>query len=571
MPALDGRSVDARAPDATIDAVDAAIDTIADAAADAAIGMPDDAGPIVDAAIDATPVDAMPDAAPPPIDCGPMTGTPCGPCGVVSCVGSPDHLICAPNGSQCDIFSDTHTVDWPTGVAHQNYAGGIAFGDLDGDDQVDAVISGPDRLRVMRGDGSGGFAEQLNVITGAAPADIRGVVLVDYDGDGDLDLSATAEMPTEGLFLFQNDGAGTFAFHDGLQLEGVTWPGGPAWADYDGDGYLDVFVPAYVNYPSRLFRNLGGTAFQEVGTTLGVDNPAAASLQGLWLDYDLDGDQDLFIANDKGQGTGQACSLYRNNGDGTFADVGVSAGITHLVHGMGAAAGDFDGDGDLDIHVTVIGWVVDGQLLYVNLGNGTFAQRAHIFGAQASDYFGWGSEFADLDNDGDLDLIFASQYPEQPWLGERIGNKFVDLTPLLGFHPQGRIFGVNSADFDRDGRLDFGWRLRELDAGGVPMHLARFTRNITPNTGHWLRVALQGPAPNTRAIGALIRVQVGTGWKTRHLSAGTSFLGSSEQVAHFGLGAAATVDAIEVRWPGGPTAVYPGPWPVDQSIVLSPP
>lgn len=472
------------------------------------------------------------------------------------------------------MFEISTTVEWPPGVAPVSaYDGGVAFGDIDGDQQVDAVVSAPDRVRVLRGDGLGNFTIATSALPGAGPSVVRGVTLVDYDGDGDLDLALTAEQPNAGLYLFGNDGTGHF-FDETGKLGGVDvqLPGGPAWGDYDGDGYLDVFVPAYANHPSRLFRNQGGASFEEVGAAMGVANPPAMSLQGLWLDYDDDGDQDLLAVNDRGVVSGIPSVLYRNDGGSTFTDVGASAGITDLVEAMGVAAGDLDHDGDLDLYITDVGWQApDGQLLYINQGDGTFVEDAGNWVAEADDYLGWGVEFVDFDNDGDLDIALASQYPQQPWLGLNLGTRFMDIAPAVTGYPQERQFGMASADFDRDGRVDFGWRVRKLDTVNDPGALARFTRNIMPNTGHWLRVELAGRAPNTRAIGAVIRVRAGLITRTRLITAGSSFLSSSEPVAHFGLGGVTSVQTIEVRWPDGVTVQYPGPWAVDQTLVLSPP
>ena len=527
----------------------------------------------VDGALDGPDPDAAIDA-PHQMYCGPFDGDPCGPCGTITCSGSAINLFCIPNGAQCQLFADSTTVPWPAGVPPvSSYDGGLAFGDIDGDSHVDAAISGPDRLRVYRGDGLGGFSPVAGALTGSSPSVVRGVTLVDYDGDGDLDLSFTAELPGPAMYLFANDGTGHFV-DDSAKLGSVDvqWPGGPAWADYDGDGFLDAFVPAYANFPSRLFHNLGGVVFEEVGAAMGVDHPPAMSLQGLWLDHDGDGDQDLLVVNDRGPASGISSSLFRNDSPSPFTNVSVSAGITDLVEAMGVAAGDIDNDGDLDLYITDVGWIADdGQLLYINQGDGTFVEDDRTWAAEANDYFGWGAEFLDFDNDGDLDLTLAAMIPQVPWIAVNIGTRFIDIVPTVTGYPEERQFGLASADFDHDGRLDLGWRVRKVDSMGDPGALARFTRNTVTDPGHWLRVALNGSAPNTRAIGALIRVRTGLITRTRQIAAGNSFHSSSEPVAHFGLGSATTVNAIEVRWPGGTTAVYPGPWPVDQSISLSPP
>lgn len=557
--APDASTVDARAPVGDSSIADAAI-------ADSGPSEPDSG--VTDAS------HSTADAEPPAMYCGPHAGESCGPCGTITCSGSAINLVCENNGPSCSLFEFSTTTEWPAGSSPMTlFSGGLAFGDIDGDQHVDAAVSGPDRLRVYRGDGLGGFSYVSDALVGGGPGAVRAVTLVDYDGDGDLDISMSAEQPSPAMYLFANDGTGRFLNESSkLGAVDVQWPGGPAWADYDNDGYLDAFVPAFAGYPSRLFHNLGALGFEEVGAVMGVANPAGPSLQGVWLDYDNDGDQDLLVSNDRGNATGINSVLYRNDGASQFTDVSTAAGITALVDAMGIAIGDIDNDGDFDIYITDIGWVVpEGQLLYLNQGDGTFVPGQHQWRADVENYYGWGAEFLDFDNDGDLDLAMASAFPQQPWLGVNLGARFLDITPTLSSYPQGRQYGLASADFDGDGRLDLGWRLRNTDSMGDPGVLAHFTRNTAPTTGHWLRVALDGRAPNTRAIGAVIRVRTGLITRTRQISAGNSFHSSSEPIAHFGLGASPTVDAIEVRWPNGALATYPGPISGNQTITLAPP
>lgn len=499
------------------------------------------------------------DAEAPRIDAGspcPRYGATCGGCGVVRCVAG--LLVCdAPVGG-CPAFAPSARIPWPTGESIPLVGMGIGIGDLDGDGRVDAVVAGLLHPHLAWGDARG-VRTPRDAPLASLPGHDHGVSLVDVDGDGDLDVFLTMDG---GMRLLRNDaGVLTDGSRD-VGLPSAREPGGPAWADYDGDGDLDVFVPDYFGAPSKLLRN-DGTTFVDVAWELGVDLPEALSFQAAWLDYDGDGDPDLFVTNDKGDLTGQPCSLFRNDG-GTFTDVGRDAGITELVNAMGIAVGDVDGDLDLDILVTDIGTIDGGQLLYINRGDGTFENRAALHGADAAAHYAWGAELLDLDNDGDLDLLVGSQSPDEIFVAENLGDGiFVEIGPIFDTPIHRRQVGLASGDFDADGRLDIA--LTFHDSSDM---LARFYRNIRPGVGHHLRVALRAPSPNTRAVGATVEVRAGARTQTRALSVGGSFLSSSEPILHFGLGDATAVDAIEVRWPDGTRSTMTGPIEVDRTITV---
>lgn len=462
----------------------------------------------------------------------------------------------------CGVFDAAASVLAPGGPDEFLNAG-LAFGDVDLDGDVDAVVAPPTGLIVLLGDGAGGFTPAPGAVVGGGPTSVVAITLADWDGDADLDLLLTTTGPARGIYTYLNDGAGAFTPVVVPGVPMLPYPIGVTWGDYDRDGYLDVYIAGYMG--SALLRNLGGVAFEDVAPAFGIHAPTHAALQPTFVDYDLDGDLDLVVANDRGPTLGTTTALYRNDGSG-FTDVTAAAGFTERIDGMGIAVGDVDGDVDIDVFVTNIGAIAPGQLLYLNQGDGTFLEASAAWQVALLDAFAWGAVLADFENDGDLDLAVAGM--KAPWggvhVGENWGHGFIDLSDVVKTLPAESTYGLATADFDADGRLDLGWSTRDS------VVRARLYRNVWASPGHWLRVRLAGPPPNVHGLGATIFVDAGGRRHVRQLVAGSSYGSTSEGVAHFGLGATTVVDAIEVWWPTGLVTVTPGPIDADQIVTLSP-
>ncbi len=532
----------------------------------AACGRPPGDGLSADAGSRADPSRAYPTATgagdPGPQCAGLASGSACGICGAVEC--GELAVACAPGPEVCPLFESV-PIDGAVGGGGLQFGSGIAFGDVDGDGRVDAVVGSAERALLYIGTGAG-FKRTDQALVGGSPTNVGSVTLVDFDGDGDLDLFMTSREPAPGLHLRINDGTGRFRDASGeIPLPAMARPFGAAWGDFDRDGWLDVFIAGYLDEPSKLLRNVDGQRFEDVTHLIAADTAPQASLQPVWIDYDADGDLDLFVSNDFGPATGFPSSLYRNDGGDGFVLVSAEAGITELIYGMGIGVFDADADGDLDLYVTNIGWAAGGQKLYLNNGDGTFVERADEFGLAAYDRWGWGAEPIDVDNDGDADMALAAAFPASGWFAENKGEQYLDITYVAGDFPLGNtLYGVATADFDADGNLDIGWTT--LD----PLVGTRLYRNVHPDPGHWLRIRLAAPAPNTRAIGATVIVVAGGRRRAAAILAGNSYLSSSEPVAHFGLGDLQHVDSIEVRWPDGSVTYHDGPFTADQVIRLEP-
>ncbi len=392
----------------------------------------------------------------------------------------------------------------------------------------------------------------------------------DYDGDGAPDVYIASADGANALY--RNRGDGTFA--DVAGQAGVADPRsstGAAWADYDGDGDLDLFVANrfYATPESsitdRLYRNDGDGTFTDVGEALGVAVPGRKTFMPAWFDYDRNGTQDLYLAVDFGNDR-----LYRNNGRGGFTDVTAAAGITGPEHAMGVAVGDIDGDGCFDLVSTnnTRGRPEDPahgpSTLYVSDCDGRFSDRTREWGMADRGTVDWGVSLVDWDNDGDQDLAIVSGgmleqgERERNVLYENRGGRLVDVTRSLGAGVTGAAFGAAWADYDRDGDLD--WLI--VNSKRNPALLENRVAG-----GHWLNVRLKGRGANRDGIGARVELVAAGRRQVRTLQAGKGFAASEEPQVHFGLGVAGRVQSLRVIWPDGVVTEQPGPV-VDQTVTV---
>ena len=466
--------------------------------------------------------------------------------------------------------------------AHMIQAG-AAFIDFNRNGLHDILLTnanGPNAL--YRNNGDGTFTDLAETVGIADPKDIDiGVACADYDNDGSCDILITR---MGGLKLLHNEGDGKFT--DVTESAGMGISGGhPAssvWADFDGDGHLDLYVTYWIDGspPSmeryrhggikdaftsqarshRLFRNNGDGSFSEATDLLGDSPVHGAGLAVGFLDYDDDGRPDLYVVNDFGPFI-RPNTLYRNAGptgdSWRFVDISQQASVDAAISGMGLAVGDYDGDGWLDMFVTNLGQ----NVLYRNRAGETFEEmtghagvgRAAIQGKQS---VGWGAAFLDFDNDGLLDLYFVagSLYPEADAAGRyppdqpnalfhnRGDGTFRDVSEATGAGHAGCARGLAVADFDGDGFLD----LLVANYDQRPVLL----RN-SGNDKSWLQVRLVGTKSNRDGIGAKLSLKAGDLRQVREIQSGTSFLSQNSLTAHFGLGQAGLVDELNIRWPSG--------------------
>ena len=468
-------------------------------------------------------------------------------------------------------------------------------------------VSGPaPRTALYRGKGDGTFEDVTDAAGVGRNGWGQGIAVGDYDNDGFPDVYLTYFGRN---VLFRNKRDGTFEdVTDRAATGGSGWSTGAAFADYDNDGDLDLYVARYVDLDLKtatlpgsqpncryrghpvmcgprgldgardsLYRNNGDGTFTDVSAAAGeLDKDRLRGLGVVWGDVDDDGDPDLAVANDAHPNL-----LYRNNGNGTFTDVAFESGVAYDEDGreragMGIDLGDFDNDGRLDMVIT--NFYGEPNALYRNQGGATFAEVSWPagIGRATMNSLGWGTRFADLDNDTWNDLLFVNGhvYPEidryrmtetfaQRTLvfRNRGDGSFEDVTAQSG-----EILAVSRAgraaafgDYDNDGDLD----VLVTVLNGPPVLL----RNEADRSAHWLEVGLVGSRTNRDGIGVKVTVNAGDKRLTAERHSGGSYLSESDPRLHFGLGAAGGPVTLELRWPSGIRQVLRGV-PVDRLVVV---
>lgn len=433
---------------------------------------------------------------------------------------------------------------------------GMAVADLDGDDDLDLVLlgRGDGLVGIYENVGSGFFVNRSSG-SGIVPTPSGcGVVAFDYDRDGDLDLFIVQRtLPSR---LWRNDGG--FTFTDVTDSAGLTlsvFGAGCSVADFDGDGWLDLHVCAYsTTQRNRLFRNLGDGTFVDVAPALGVDS-TGLSYQSVWSDFDGDGWPDLCVSNDRGVGN-VPNQLHRNLG-GTFADVSAASGMDVSLCSMGIACGDLNGTLRPDFYFTnlpdPLPPLKGANPLLLNTGKGTFVQAQSAWGV-AHMRMSWAAIFWDFDNDGRMDLYVNSETLPNSLYRNMGTPPMADIAVAAGVMGTSALSYVSAiGDLDGDGDLDL---VQNNYASAVRLYM-----NREGSQRRWLRLRIAGQGRVRDAVGASVTVHpVGVGgvslspqWR-EVLCGGNGYLGQNEMTLHFGLGNAATVPTVEVRWPGnGPT------------------
>jgi hypothetical protein len=460
--------------------------------------------------------------------------------------------------------------------AHAFSVPGQAWADIDRDGFLDLVLTtqlAPNR--VFMGGPGGVFTTPSWAQDIALSEQISaGAVFADYDNDGWPDLYITAKGPNTLLRNLEGQG-----FADVTDFAGVGDPGvgeTSTWGDFDGDGFLDLYVTNNdIATPDPLYRNRGDGSFENVSYLLDPEPHSRPSFTAAWFDYDLDGDLDLYVANDKQVGN----VLWRNDGPGCggwcLTDVSAASGADVELCSMGLAIGDYDADGDQDMFVTTIGPMA---LLQNQTAQGqpTFIEVAAEAGAQIDQNgwgeVGWGAQFLDYDNDGWLDLYVGlgkeDPGPQLPnVLLHNLGNGSFETVDEVGGAADYRLsFGIATADYDADGWVDL-----LLGNRGQPYALYRNRSGQFHGDRHYLAVELRAEGndlPVSReAIGARVYVHDSHGhMQMREVITGSSLGAGSSLILHFGFGDAIPV-GLGVVWPDGEVDQWPDP-PVDTRWVI---
>ncbi len=480
----------------------------------------------------------------------------------------------------------------------ETMGGGICVLDFDGDDWPDLFFvngtlrehwlkgTGPsDRLFRNKGDGS--FEDATGPAGLQDSAWGMGCAAADYDNDGDTDLYV-ANFGSNALY--RNDGNGKFTnIISSSGADDPSWSTGAAFGDYDADGDLDLYVANYIEFDfekpagdprfcsyrgvtvacgprgiaaarDSLYRNEGGGRFSDVSETSGIRKAESAyGFQPMWTDMDLDGDVDVFVANDSTPNF-----LWENQGDGTFQENALLLGLAYNQEGraqanMGVDIIDYDLNGYLDLYST--NFSDDYHVLYKNSGRSffqdvTFASRI----AQVTfKFLGFGSVFVDMDNDGLPDIFAAnghiypevekfglgSDYKQANQLFHNLGNgEFAAVTEAgSGLASIKSSRGISFLDWDRDGDLDLVVSNMDDEAD--------LLRNDTEPRGNYIQIVLRGSKSNRDGAGARVILEANSSRQLQELHLGASFLGNNQKMLHFGLGSATRADRIVVHWPSG--------------------
>ncbi len=470
---------------------------------------------------------------------------------------------------------------------------GVAFVDYDRDRDLDVLIvtgstfpslrTGGSRMVTLFRNDAGRFTD-VTVATGLMRRGWgTGVCVADYDNDGFDDIYVTAYTAN---VLWHNTGGRTFTATN--QAATMGWSTGCAFGDYDRDGYVDLYVANYVDLqpgkvpsrvsgtchflnievpcgprpltglPDRLYRNTGNGTFVDVTRRAGIVDPGYYGFSVLFSDLDDDGWPDIYVANDS-----VANLFFRNKRDGTFDEQALESGLAVTADGreqagMGVDAGDYDGDGRLDLVKT--NFSQDYTSLYRNEGDSLFTDVSFRSGLAATlgEYLGWGVGLVDFDNDGRLDLFIAnghiypdiertgtSTYRQRNQLFHNVGGgRFRDATSQIGgpFALKKSSRGAAFGDYDDDGDIDV--LVSVLDEG--PMLL----RNDTTG-GNWITLRLEGTQSNRSAIGAKVTLEAAGRKQVVEVRSGGSYMSHNDTRVHVGLGAATTADRVAIRWPSG--------------------
>jgi hypothetical protein len=488
----------------------------------------------------------------------------------------------------------------PQRYTFETMTGGVAVFDYNNDGLLDIFFTNGAAIpsleksdpsysnRLFRNNGDGTFTDVTEKAGLAGVGYSMGVAAGDYDNDGFVDLYVTGVNRNQ---LFHNNGNGTFT--DVTAKAGVggfvttfgkAWSVAAGWFDYNNDGLLDLFVVNYLNYniktathcvqqglpaycspvdflgtPNILYRNNGDGTFTDVSQQSHVAQYVGKGMGVAFADYDNDGFTDIFVSNDTFENY-----LLHNNGDGTFTNVAILAGVAYnaygsAIAGMGADFRDVDNDGKPDIFETAM--FREGFPLYKNSGDGQFQDVSSTAGLSVltSRSTAWGTGIFDFDNDGNKDLFTANadildnsmELAHRPYalpnqvFRNRGNMTFEDVSSKAGtaFSIPAAHRGAAFGDLNNDGKVDVVVTV----LNGPP----EIWMNRSTDRNHWIILKVVGVKSNRDGLGTKVKVTTSLGTQYNQATTAVSYNSSSDKRVHFGLGSAGVVDVIEISWPSG--------------------
>ena len=437
------------------------------------------------------------------------------------------------------------------------YGGGVSFADFNNDGWDDITYASEDGAQIYFFENNNGIFNLVTLNGISNTYKTKQVIWIDYDNDGDKDLFVTA---IEGVNEFyRNDGGMNFTNISStigfFQTDLFTY--GTSFGDIDNDGDLDAFISNRTsteqNQRNYLYRNDEGT-FVDITQSSGIpiedeegNENSQLSFCTMFFDYNKDGFQDIYLANDK---TDNINRLYKNLGNGTFEDVSVASGSGIAVNAMTTTLGDYNNDGWFDIYITNTqsSQAGNGNVLLKNNGDGTFTDVAEQTGTTFNS-FAWGAVFLDADNDTLLDLYVSGGFDGS--IGSFLSAAF--------YHQQndGTFVIPQNIGFENDTRKSFSNAIGDINNDGKPDIIVCndtennfLWENKTTNTNNWLKVKLEGVTTNRDGIGNTIEIFINGRSQYRYTLAGEGYISQNSYYEFFGIGNATEVDYVKVTWTG---------------------
>ncbi|MDB9961465.1 FG-GAP-like repeat-containing protein [Oceanihabitans sp.] len=421
---------------------------------------------------------------------------------------------------------------------------GVSFYDFDNDGWDDITLN-TESFQTLRF-----FKNNLGSFTEISPNipffdyQTKQVNWVDFDNDGDNDLFVTSDF--NGNKLFENTGDLTFI--DITETCGISTENmssyGASWGDYNNDGFLDVFISNRTpSINNKLYKNNGDGTFVDVSIEAGIDPLGHGSFCAAFLDINNDGYQDIYISNDKPINPN---ILYKNNGDNTFTDISVSSGTDVAIDAMTVTVGDFNNDSWFDIYITN---GPAGNVLFRNNGDETFTDVANLSGTIFNSV-SWGASFMDADNDMDLDLYVCGEFDE---------NETNFLNAAFYVNSNDETFILSNESFPGDNRASYSSAIGDVNNDGYSELVVTnsfdqdlfFWKNNSSMNNNWLRLHLEGTQSNRDGIGSTIEISANGVKQYAYTHCGEGYLSQNSGTKSFGLGSNTTIDYIKVTWLSG--------------------
>lgn len=424
---------------------------------------------------------------------------------------------------------------------------GASWVDVNGDDLLDLFYSG----NLFKNEGGGDFSLLPGVTTQGNVTALTNCSWMDMDNDGDPDLLYSSGSGF-GTGIYQNDGSGLLTPMASIldTIDSSTWSA--QWCDFNNDSYADMiltFASGFLgasNFPCRLYRGSATGEFSQYQDTFAFLTNLNPYTVSNWIDYDEDGDQDLFIASGPASGVPAQDFLYRNmqieTGNEGFERISNLPFATQLQDGQCYNFIDYDNDEDLDMCLT--NWASGTPNRFYENNGGTYTSIVTPFN-QTANTGSLTNAWGDMDNDGDLDLLITAASPASGYFVNNGDGTFTSQGNIIGPVVGGTVSGLAIGDYDNDGDLDFF-------TTGAQKGLFR---NDQATGNHWVNVTLEGNPSNKSAVGARVRLLANLNgqstWMRREVSSQNTFMGHNSQRVHFGLGNAVAIDSMVVNWPSG--------------------